>query len=95
MKVRAIKFGFYLHQRQPGDEFDFEGKPSEKWMEPVDDAAREAFKKAGFKVQAAPPPASQEDGKGPKGKGPKGKGDEKPAPAGAKGAGSTGDQEVI
>jgi len=50
MKVRAIAFGEYLGKRKIGDVFEFEGKPSDKWMEPVDDAAREAFEKAGIKV---------------------------------------------
>jgi len=65
MKVKAIKFGFYHHKREPGDVFEFEGKPSEVWMEPADDAAREAFKKAGFKVAPpATPPAKPEQAKG-------------------------------
>jgi hypothetical protein len=89
MKVRAIKFGFYHHKREPGDVFEFEGKPSEIWMEPVDAAALEAFKTAGFKVtpkSAEPPPAGTK--RGPAGK--------KDGVSGApKKPGSTGDQTVI
>jgi len=55
MKVRAIAFGFYRQKRRIGDVFDFEGKPSEKWMEPVDEAAKTAFKKAGLKVAPSMP----------------------------------------
>ncbi|MDA8120984.1 MAG: hypothetical protein M0Z38_00265 [Deltaproteobacteria bacterium] len=54
MRVRATAFGFYLHKRKLGDEFEFEGKPSGKWMEPVDAAALAAFKKAGIKVSPKP-----------------------------------------
>lgn len=80
---------------EPGVEFEYSGKPSEKWMAPVDDAAREAFKKAGYKFTT--PPAAAPAPEGPKGKGPKGKG-VGPAggsPAGTKAPVSTGDQEVI
>jgi hypothetical protein len=49
MKIRATAFGEYHGKRKPGTVFEFEGKPSGKWMEPVDDAARAAFKKAGIK----------------------------------------------
>ncbi|OYV96596.1 MAG: hypothetical protein B7Z62_07875 [Deltaproteobacteria bacterium 37-65-8] len=70
--------------------FEFEGKPSAKWMEPVDDAARAAFKKAGIKVAPKPveaPPAAPADDKA-KAADP---GGEPPAAAG----GSTGDKNVI
>ncbi len=56
MLVRATAFGEYHGKRKPGAVFEFEGKPSAKWMEPVDDAARAAFEKAGFKVAAKPVP---------------------------------------
>jgi hypothetical protein len=79
MKVRATQFGFYRSKRKVGDVFEFEGKPSGRWMEPVDDAARKAFKKAGipFTVPAEPPPAEKKaadpgDEKGPGGVGPTG-----------------------
>jgi hypothetical protein len=88
MKVRAIKFGFYHHKREPGDVFEFEGKPSELWMEPVDAAAREAFKKAGFKVapKPAPPTPPSADGEA---------GSKDKAPDPGTGGGSTGDRNVI
>jgi hypothetical protein len=56
VKVRATVFGEYRGKRKPGDEFEFEGKPSGKWMEPVDDAARAAFEAAGIKVASKPVP---------------------------------------
>jgi len=56
MRVRATSFGEYHGKRKVGAEFKFEGKPSGKWMEPIDDAARAVFKKAGIKV--APKPVS-------------------------------------
>jgi hypothetical protein len=91
-KYLAIARGYIDKKgiQEPGDLFEYAGKPSEKWMAPADDAAREAFKKAGFKV-ASPPTPAPEDLKG-KGK-PRGKGDAGGPPAG--GAKSTGDQEVI
>lgn len=54
MIVKATAFGEYRGKRKPGDEFKFEGKPSGKWMEPVDDDARAAFKKAGIKIVPVP-----------------------------------------
>jgi hypothetical protein len=89
MKVRAIKFGFYHHKREPGDVFEFEGKPSEVWMEPVDDAARAAFKKAGFKFALKPAPLPANAG----GKSSAAGSTQDPG-AGAAG-GSTGDANVI
>lgn len=85
MKVRATAFGFYRQKRRPGDVFDFEGKPSQKWMEPVDAAAIEAFKKAGFKVPAPAPTVPVEVSADEKG------GKVKPGKKG----GSTGDENVI
>lgn len=98
MRVRAIAFGEYRGKRNPGDEFEFEGKPSEKWMLPVDDAARAAFKKAGFKVPPKPvePPPQSPGGEGDKGKdggAPPRKGNADNAPPAA--GGSTGDRTVI
>jgi len=55
MRVRATSFGEYHGKRKVGAKFEFEGIPSGKWMEPVDDAARGVFKKAGIKI--APKPA--------------------------------------
>ena len=64
MKVRATAFGEYNGKRKIGDVFEFEGKPSGKWMEPVDDAARDAFDAAGIKVAPKPvPPPSFPTGK--------------------------------
>ncbi len=95
MKVRATAFGEYRGKRKPGDVFEFEGKPSGKWMEPVDDAARAAFKKAGIKVApkpAPPPPSLPGEETDPAGKA----ADNNKAPdAAAAAAGSTGDQNVI
>ncbi len=71
MKVRAIKFGFYKQKRRIGDVFEFEGIPSGVWMEPVDEAARAAFKKAGLKVAEpakAPPEKEPGEKKGPRAK---------------------------
>ncbi len=92
-KYLAIARG-YIDKKgilEPGVEFDYDGKPSKNWMVPLDDAAREAFRKAGYKF--TPPPAPE---KAPpenlKGKG-KGKGHVGGPPA--DGAKSTGDQEVI
>jgi hypothetical protein len=88
MRVKAIAFGEYRGKRKPGAEFEFDGKPSGKWMEPVDDAARAAFKKAGIKVapKVEPPPAPA--------------GGEKTNPTGdaiksPPGTASTGDKDVI
>jgi len=93
MLVRAIAFGEYLGKRKIGDEFEFEGKPSGKWMEPVDDAARAAFEKAGIKVATEPVvpahpahPARPTHPAHPAHPAPVEKG---------KGAGSTGDKSVI
>ncbi|MDA8122311.1 MAG: hypothetical protein M0Z38_07080 [Deltaproteobacteria bacterium] len=96
MRVRAIAFGEYRGKRKPGTEFEFEGKPSGKWMEPVDDAARVAFKKAGLKVppkpvDPPPPPPGGEGDKRKTGAGPDGAADNAPPPPG----GSTGDKNVI
>lgn len=69
MKVRAVKFGFYNHQRHPGDVFDFEGKPSIIWMEPVDDAAKKVFAKLGWKEPPKPkesPPPEKPTGDEPR-----------------------------
>ena len=91
MRVRATAFGFYLHKRKLGDEFEFEGKPSGKWMEPVDAAALAAFKKAGIKLAPKPvPPPSLPTGETTLAGAPAGK-DKAPDP----GAKSTGDQNVI
>ena len=54
MRVRATAFGEYHGKRKVGAEFEFEGKPSGKWMEPIDNAARGVFKKAGIKVAPKP-----------------------------------------
>lgn len=84
MKVQATQFGFYLKKRKEGDVFDFEGRPSLKWMAPVDDVAKKAFAKLGWKAPPTPPPAPPVDEKvKPEEKDPKGTG------------GSTGDRNVI
>ena len=94
MRVRATAFGEYRGKRKPGTEFEFEGKPSAKWMEPVDDVARKAFKDAGIKV--APKPAAPKVVTSPP---PAAGANEKDASAdpGAPPAagGSTGDKNVI
>ena len=54
MRVRATAFGEYHGKRKIGAEFEFKGKPSGKWMEPIDNAARGVFKKAGIKVAPKP-----------------------------------------
>ena len=54
MRVRATAFGEYHGKRKVGAEFEFEGKPSGKWMEPINDAARGVFKKAGIKIASKP-----------------------------------------
>ena len=54
MRVRATSFGEYHGKRKVGAEFEFEGIPSGKWMEPVDAAARDAFKRADIKVASKP-----------------------------------------
>jgi len=64
MRVRATSFGEYHGKRKVGAEFEFEGIPSGKWMEPVDAAARDAFKRADIKVERKPaPPAPLPSGK--------------------------------
>lgn len=89
MKVRAIKFGFYKQKRRIGDVFDYEGIPSGNWMEPVDEAAKAAFKKAGFKV---PEPAKAPKAEAPKG----GRGQTLSEAAAAEGfVKSSGDKDVI
>jgi hypothetical protein len=94
MKVRAKKFGFHLQKRRVGEVFDFEGIPSGIWMEPVDEAARAAFKKAGLKVpEPAKAPREEKEEPG-KGKGSKGKTlSEAAAEEGF--VRSSGDQDVI
>ena len=91
MRVRATAFGEYHGKRKVGAEFEFEGIPSGKWMEPVDDAARAAFKKAGIKVapKPAPPAPSFPTGETTLAGAPV----EKTAPG--SGGGSTGDRNVI
>ncbi len=92
MRVRATAFGEYHGKRKPGAEFDFEGKPSGKWMEPVDDAARAAFKKAGIKVISKPvPPPQGEEKTNAAGDVLKPAPGTEPPPTG----GSTGDKNVI
>ncbi len=94
MRVRATAFGEYKGKRKPGDEFEFEGKPSGKWMEPVDDAARAAFEKAGIKVAPKPvPPPSLPNGETTLGGDPVDGKDKAPDPG--DGGGSTGDKNVI
>lgn len=84
---------------EPGTEFDYDGKPSPNWMEPVDEEAVKAFRKAGLKVTEPSvriPEVSGEEAGAPKGKA------GKEAPKGKAGksvpeklAGSTGDQSVL
>lgn len=88
MKVRATKFGFYLHKRRSGDVFDFEGIPSKTWMEPVDDAAFKAF---GMEVKPDAPEAPVAKGRGRK----KPDAPEAPEPVAAPEGAPTGDQDVI
>jgi hypothetical protein len=93
-KYLAIARGYIDKQGilEPGVSFEYDGKPSEKWMAPVDDAAREAFKKAGFKFTPPPAPPPEE----PKGKGkPKGGAGGPPKGTAAGGPKSTGDQDVL
>ncbi len=93
MRVRATAFGEYHGKRKLGEEFEFEGKPSGKWMEPVDDAAKAAFKKAGIKVAPKPqPPPSLPTGKTTLAGTPV---DKDKAPDPGTGGGSTGDKNVI
>lgn len=95
MRVRATAFGEYHGKRKVGTEFEFEGIPSGKWMEPVDDAARAAFKKAGIKFAPKPvPPVSLPDGETTLAGAAVDK-DKAPDPGAAPAGGSTGDKNVI
>ena len=95
MKVRATAFGEYHGKRKVGAEFEFEGKPSGKWMEPVDDAARAAFKKACIMVAPKPvPPVSLPNGETTLA-GASVEKDKVPDPGAAPSSGSTGDKNVI
>jgi len=93
MRVRATSFGEYHGKRKVGAEFEFEGKPSGKWMEPINDAARGVFKKAGIKIASKPvSPVSLPNGETTLA----GKAVEKgKAPDLGIGGGSTGDKNVI
>lgn len=61
MKVRAIKQGFHVTLRHPGDEFEMEGKLP-NWCEP---ASKASDKSAGSKPQGKP---SQKQADKPQGK---------------------------
>ena len=61
MKVRAIKQGFHVTLRQPGDEFEMEGKLP-RWCEP---ASKASDKPADNKPQGKP---SQKQADKPQGK---------------------------
>ena len=93
MRVRATSFGEYHGKRKVGAEFEFEGKPSGKWMEPINDVARGVFKKADIKVAPKPvSPVSLPNGETTLA----GKAVEKgKAPDPGTGGGSTGDKNVI
>ena len=86
MRVKATAFGECRGKRKPGDEFDFEGKPSLKWMEPLDAAAEKAFSALGWKKPTVAPKAPA----APEKKNPAGDTIKEPP-----GKGSTGDQNVI
>ncbi len=73
-------------RRRQGEEFDFKGKPSLLWMEPVDAAAKKAFAEAGWTPPKEAPATEAAPAEEPEKKGVK---------KGAAGKGGSGDAEVI